>query len=189
MLDLAHTMFYKAKMDIKGNPGDDVLWSVVLLVRNWALYKARRDHYSLPSDIREWSDFKKGSTMQSEDSAVDLTSVLHVNDGVFTWAARYRERSREKGLATRDWITEIGFEGRSESEGSVSIIVSYYDSPGFIGDVQQPPSSSIPKLVKMILNAKNVTCFLSGIEISNRAIEFDKKPRKRSLFSNMRSGT
>lgn len=174
MLDLARTMFYKARIDIKGEQDDDILWSLVLLVRGWALYKARRDGYTLPSRISEWSNFKNGSSMQSEDGGVHLDSVLHMNGDVYTWAARYRETSRLRGFAARDWITEIGFDGRTNNEGTVSIIVSYYDAPGFIGNIQDAPSPSIPRLVAKILESKSMACSLSGVEVHNKAIVFGK---------------
>ena len=48
MIDLDRTMFFKARFEIEAPQGEDVLWSLVLSVRDWSLRKARRDGYSLP---------------------------------------------------------------------------------------------------------------------------------------------
>ncbi len=48
MIDLDRTMFFKARFEIEAPQGDEVLWSLVLSVRDWSLRKARRDGDSRP---------------------------------------------------------------------------------------------------------------------------------------------
>lgn len=77
MIDLDRTMFFKARFEIEAPQGEDVLWSLVLSVRDWSLRKARRDGYSLPQEMRFWSKLKSGEMLESPDGSVRLYAALH----------------------------------------------------------------------------------------------------------------
>ncbi len=64
MIDLDRTMFFKARFEIETPQGEDVLWSLVLSVRDWSLRKARRDGYSLPQEMRLWTKLKSGEMLE-----------------------------------------------------------------------------------------------------------------------------
>ncbi len=86
MIDLDRTMFFKARFEIEAPQGEDVLWSLVLSVRDWSLRKARRDGYSLPQEMRFWSKLKSGEMLESPDGSVRLYAALHHGEFAQTWA-------------------------------------------------------------------------------------------------------
>lgn len=172
MLDLDRTMFFKSKFEIEAPAGRDALWSLIMSVRGWSLSKARRDGYSLPEDIREWSRFKRGEAIESSDGGVRLYSALHRGERASTWACRHMEDQRVPGWAPRRWFTEVGFEGFSAEAGVVSIITMYSDMPGFIGPLQPEPAPNVPGLIARILENDLLTCRVDGREFALGPREF-----------------
>lgn len=106
-------------------------------------------------DIPVWTQLKKGDSIKSEDGNVSLFSSLHVNNNIYTWACKLTENQGiDNALAPRQWITEIGFLGKSLERGTVSIVLSYQDRPGFIGPLQAEPNPTIPGIVKVCFATK-----------------------------------
>ena len=101
MIDLDRTMFFKARFEIETPQGEDVLWSLILSVRDWSLRKARRDGYSLPQEMRFWSKLKSGEMLESPDGSVRLYAALHHGEFAQTWACQHVEDQRAPGCAPR----------------------------------------------------------------------------------------
>lgn len=172
MLDLDRTMFFKAKFDVAENSDGDALWSVIMCLKRWSLKKARYGDYRLPSEPHAWSELKHGDKIVADGADVRLFSCMHREGDVYTWACQHSEVSRIIGCAPREWTTEIGFEGRTRSSGTVSIITMYSDAPGFLGPLQETPSPTIPGLVRLLANDDQLTCTVDGCPLSLEPIEF-----------------
>ena len=172
MLDLNRTMFYKTEFDILAPKGQDALWSVVLKIRGWIADKARRSSYRFPCDNATWTSLKNGTRAKAEGADVEMYSSLHIEEGVYTWACRFAENVDLKdGSAPRQWLTEVGFKGRSLEEGTFSLVLSYSDRAGFIGPLQAVPGRSIPKLVDYLLKDDALDCTVSGINVKSGPVE------------------
>ena len=173
LADLNRTMFFKASFDIEAQPGNDALWVMLMDVRAWLRGKANRDGYALDWDNKAWSGVKSGEPLQNADGSVRLNSRLHANGNVLTWAGQLTEvQDLANGRAPRQWVTEMGFAGESLERGRVSIVLSYGDRPGFIGDLQDDPSPTIPLLVRMLLTDNRLTCSVKGAPLSTDAHSF-----------------
>ena len=172
MIDLDRTMFFKARFEIETPQGEDVLWSLVLSVRDWSLRKARRDGYSLPQEMRFWSKLKSGEMLESPDGSVRLYAALHHGEFAQTWACQHVEDQRAPGCAPRRWITEVGFEGHSVDRGTVSIITMFSDMPGYIGPLQPVPKPNVPKLIASMLENDRLVCTIDGCEFGLAPVEF-----------------
>ncbi|MBS6416523.1 MAG: hypothetical protein KH370_05360, partial [Collinsella intestinalis] len=172
MIDLERTMFFKARFEIEAPQGEDVLWSLVLSVRDWSLRKARRDGYSLPQEMRFWSKLKSGEMLESPDGSVRLYAALHHGEFAQTWACQHVEDQRAPGCAPRRWITEVGFEGHSVDRGTVSIITMFSDMPGYIGPLQPAPKPNVPKLIASMLENDRLVCTIDGCEFGLAPVEF-----------------
>lgn len=162
MLDLDRTMFFKAKFEVAEKSGNDALWAVIMSLKYWSTYKARRDEYDIPKEIEAWTALKWGSILEANDARVKLISSLHQEEDVYTWACQHIEEVRVTDCAPRRWITEIGFEGLSHNSGTVSVITMYRDMPGFLGPLQETPNPSIPALVRNLADNKNLLCTIDG---------------------------
>lgn len=172
MLDLNRTMFYKARFDVSVSDGSDVLWEIVHKIRKWTMKKAARGGYQISGETKDWTAFKNGGEIKARGADVCLNSWMHIEGGVYTWACRYRENiSVDKGVAPRQWVTEIGFEGRTLSEGTLSLVLSYGDRQGYIGSLQRVPEPSIPNLVKLILGDRAIECTVSGYDVKHNPIK------------------
>lgn len=183
--DLAHTMFFKASFDIEARPKQDALWSLVLEIRRWLQSKSKRNNFMLSWDIPVWTQLKKGDSIKSEDGNVSLFSSLHVNNNIYTWACKLTENQGiDNALAPRQWITEIGFLGKSLERGTVSIVLSYQDRPGFIGPLQAEPNPTIPGIVKSLLRNENLVCSVSGIQLPNSEVLIEDARSTFELITN-----
>ncbi|OUO58383.1 hypothetical protein B5F74_10395 [Collinsella sp. An271] len=171
VVDLNRTMFFRTKFDVRDVNGGDVLWKVVLQVREWVRRKALRSGYSIPLDPRVWTSIKNSGKLQAEGADVSLDSCFHKDGDNCSWACRLVENvDLRDGTAPRQWVTEVGFEGWGLSEGSLSIVLSYGDRPGFIGPLQDEPEDSVPNLVKNLLSDHSIRSSISGIDLRERLI-------------------
>lgn len=167
MADLNRTMFYQTSFEVESVAGDDVLWNLLMVIRDWLGYKARRDGYSFPLGSSEWTRLKNGSELRSDDADVRIVSKLHIDDGSYTWAGRLDEdKDLGDGTAPRRWTSEIGFAGTSLSSGCFSLLLSYGDQPGFLGRLQPRPMSTVPLVVSDLLDSDKLRCTRSGIDLS-----------------------
>ena len=173
LIDLNRTMFFKASFDIEAQPGNDALWVMLMDLRGWLRGKANRDGYTMDWDNKTWSGVKSGDSIQNPDGSVRLNSRLHINGSALTWAGHLTEiQDPGNGCAPRQWVTEIGFAGETLERGRVSIVLSYGDRPGFIGDLQPEPSPTIPLLVRNLLSDSRLACSVKGAPLSMKAHAF-----------------
>lgn len=174
MLDLNSTLFYKAKLQVQTqNSEQDLLWNLVLKIRNWMIPKWKRNNEQIPERMAIWSKWKKGSNFSSENNVVHFKSVYHHDTkGLEFWACKIVESwPSENGCAPREWTTEIGFQPESDGEKvSISIVIYYNDRPGFIGPCQSIPEASIPKIIKMLVQDPMLKCTVDGYLFDLKAI-------------------
>lgn len=180
MHDINSTMFFKAKFTVKiDNPtGDiDLLWKIVLFIREWITAKYNYNNSKvIDSDIKSWSAFKRGGRFfdMGEKNRIYAESCYYrpTNNPVHvSWACQIKENQYEKGFAPREWITEIGYQAKSYSEAEISYLVTYNDFAGFIGFCKDVPQMNVPRVVRAILGAKDISCFIGDKQIGLEPIE------------------
>lgn len=162
MLDLNATMFYKVKFSISAvQPEDDLLWRIVLHIKKWQVKKWNREKEVIPLDNRYWTGLKKGGTIISEDNCIIIKSeYFDDEEGGQFWACSITEKGPAlPGYTPRQWVTEIGYEQKDQSSAVLSCVLYYRDVPGFIGLLQEAPSPTTPKLIKCILQDRNIDCY------------------------------
>ncbi len=177
MLDLNAIMFYKTKFTIANSDNsEDLLWILVLEVRKWMTQKWNRPNTIIPSDIKKWTALKNGNRIFSEpsDDTIFIESEFFSVPGTKKqyWACKIVEKTRPKpGTAPRDWITEIGYEQEEEGAATFSCVITYSDAAGFIGEYEDTPSPTLPKLVTNLLNNPKFQCKLGTDDVSEQPIE------------------
>lgn len=165
MLDLNSTMFYKSKFTISAtDTSSDLLWNIVCEIRNWMTKKWNyKGDIVLPSDIKKWTGLKNGSRIFSEpgENVVYIESehfCLPETDKQY-WACRITEkRPPRAGVAPREWVTEIGYEQELKGTAIFSCVITYSDAAGFIGECEDVPAPSLPKLVANLISNPKVVC-------------------------------
>lgn len=170
MHDLNLTLFYKTSFQIRSLEDDgDALWSLICNIRNWMMAKWNPRNVGIPRDNFLWSQFKSGASIVSEDpnGAIRFYSDAYWDtEGENYWACSITETIAEKGYAPRQWITEIGFSYRDLSYGTVSIVLSYGDKPGFLGECQENPGASVPGIINRLINDDRLDCRACGLPLS-----------------------
>ncbi|WP_350455109.1 hypothetical protein [Slackia heliotrinireducens] len=166
MHDLNRNLFYKTSFDIESvKPGTDVLWQLMMSIRYWMVGKWNREGEVVPEAKRQWGAFKSGAVFTSLDEAktVRFESAVFWDEPVGTqWACAITETIADPGYAHRQWTTEIGFTKTGECAGTVSLVLSYGDQPGFLGPRQQIPEESIPRIVRILNGNINLACSIDG---------------------------
>lgn len=173
MHDLSLTLFYKTSIDIESTREDgDVLWSLVCDIRRWMTRKWDSRGVEIPRDDTIWSMFKSGSRFVDPSGTVQfVSSICYAENDKHKWACSITENFTEKGYAVRKWVTEIGLSCESQISGTVSLVLSYSDQPGFLGPCQEEPGPSIPGIVGNLLSDKWLKCKVSGIDLQREARE------------------
>lgn len=165
MHDLNLNLFYETSFDIavRGDE-DDALWSLVMSIRRWICGKWRRRGVRIESDARAWSRLKNASgSLSDRKGTVRVESArVELENGELLWGCKITETFFESRRATRRWCTEIGFSSASTACGTVSIVLSYGDSPGYLGELQDEPAPSIPRVIQSLLENQNLNCTSSG---------------------------
>lgn len=175
MLDLNARMLYKVKFNISPvEPGNDLLWLVVMHIRQWQAWKYNKNGQEIiPSNLRKWSSLKNGGRIFSENDSVYIESDSYVDDvGRLFWACRIIENPLPApGYAPRQWITEIGYEQHTEDEAMLSCVLTYSDRAGFVGPYQDEPEASIPNIIKRyILRDSRIHVYYGPDELSSTPI-------------------
>lgn len=166
MRDLGFNMFYKTAFDVESKEADgDVLWSIVLAIRNWLVPKWLRRSCHLPTDDLSWSAFKTGCRLHSMDDVdlVSLESSVHwTGPEAGSWACRITETDLGRGVAPRTWRTEVSVRQVRRTCGTVCVIVSYADAPGFIGPTAGDPRPLVPEPVLRLARDEGLACTACG---------------------------
>lgn len=177
MPNLNAKMFYKVKFSVSAlKSGEDLLWKIVLHIRDWQAEKCRRRKLSLSVDPRVWTNFKRGGRIKAPDGSVIFSSEFFSADGSSCcWACRITEdiprKDEQLHFAPRRWITEIGYEQTEPGSALFSCVISYSDRTGFIGPYPEEPGISVPNLVLNIIDdaTLKVSCGIDNL---------DRNPRK-----------
>lgn len=177
MQDLSANMFYKAKFTITANDQSvDLLWTLILEIRNWLLTKWNKDgHKIVKTDSRVWTKFKFGWRIFDEEKTNHIygESAYHESKktGSVSWACKIVEkRDPIEGYAQREWTTEIGFQASDNNSAIISYVVTYNDMPGYIGFCEEPPSISVPRVIRSLLSHEKITCSIGPTRLSNDPI-------------------
>lgn len=172
-MDLSAAMFYKVKFLITSkDPSNDLLWKIVLHVRNWQTSKWNKNgERILPRDVRRWSGIKNGGRIITDSNIVYIESEYFSSDpdSPQFWACKITENPQpERGVAPRMWITEIGYESYDKTSAVFSCVLSYEDRAAFIGPYQAAPSASIPWLIRNIVSDPSISVTLGPDIISGK---------------------
>lgn len=173
MHDLSLTLFYKTSIDIEStDENGDALWSLVCDIRRWMTRKWKQHGVDIPRDNATWSKFKAVSHFADADNTVQFVSAIcYAENGKHKWACSITENITKKGCAARKWVTEIGLSCESQTRGTVSLVLSYGDQPGFLGPCQEKPGASVPGIVRNLMSDKRLKCSVSGVELQREARE------------------
>lgn len=165
MHDLNLNLFYETSFDVEavGDEGD-ALWSLVMSIRRWICGKWDKRGVQITSDVSAWSKLKNvPSTLGDDGGVVRIESArCERESGELLWGCKITETFFEDHRAPRRWCTEIGFSSKSFSRGTVSIVLSYGDRPGFLGETQDEPSPTIPGVIQTLLRNPQLVCTSSG---------------------------
>jgi hypothetical protein len=113
-------MFYKAKFSLSAlKENDDLLWRLIVHIRDWQSNKWNKDTFLLDTDGRIWTKLKFGGRIKSKDN----NNTIYIESEYFSptekeryWACRIVEKNPPKqGTCLRQWVTEIGFEQVTEN--------------------------------------------------------------------------
>ena len=175
MHDLNARMLYKVKFNIASvEPGNDLLWLVVMHIRQWQTRKYNtHEQEIIPTNLRKWSALKNGDRIFSENDSVYIESDNYVDDvGSVFWACRIIENPlAAPGYAPRQWITEIGYEQHTKDEAMLSCVLTYSDRAGFVGPYQDEPEASIPNIIKKyILRDNRIRVYCGPDDLSSTPI-------------------
>lgn len=171
MADFNNIIFYKAQFDLSARrPGMDLLWELVLKIKEWIVPRWNTNAHIVPTDNRAWSRFKWGDCFDGTDRLVSFQSFRYAEDGppeTERWACRIIERRPPRGdYAPRSWMIEVGFQRMVKDSAKLSIVRSYRDRPGFIGPCQPEPKDAVPGLIKLLFADERLLCSSSGIPLS-----------------------
>ena len=173
MHDLSLTLFYKTAIDVEPTDvEDDILWSVVCDIRKWMTRKWDQCGVTIPKDNPTWTKLKKGCRLSDPSGIVQFVSAIYyAENGGYKWACSITENIAEEGCSKRVWVTEIGLSCETRVRGTVSLVLSYGDQPGFLGPCQEIPSPSVPGIVGNLLSDRYLRCSVSGVELQREARE------------------
>lgn len=65
------------------------------------------------------------------------SSAYWDSESVNYWACSITETVTVKGFAPRQWVTEIGFAYKEPTYGTISIVLSHGDWPGYLGECRK----------------------------------------------------
>ena len=179
MQDLNATMFYKAKFNIRTTNEEptDLLWQLILNIRNWLTRKWNRNNTVIDYKLGNWSYFKKGGKFYDLEhmNRIYAESVYHQNQensSFIYWACKIVEKPEvENGCAPREWVTEIGYKATSLVSAEISYVVTYSDMAGFIGFVPPAPPPSLPRVIRTIMEDQKLICSIGSDQLSLKAIK------------------
>ena len=164
MVDLYSTLFYKIRFTIEAKSKDkDLLWAIIVHIKEWMTSKHNTNGATrLSEDIHEWTSLKQFSGGQIIGENVRIVSENCFVEEPFRtsfWACRIVESPKTKhGYAPRRWVTEIGVEPVENGVVTFSCVISYNDRPGYVGECEEVPMPSVPKVVRRIWGDEEFIC-------------------------------
>lgn len=172
MTDLGSTLFFKGKFEVRAKSEEkDLLWDLVLKIRDWMTHKWRKSGENIPYNTPLWTSWKFGSNFSSDSGMVHFKSVYHKNDKkIEFWACKIIESWPSKnGYTPREWTTEIGFQQLDKDMASISIVIYYSDRPGFIALCEPDPDGSVPNIIRKYVKDSSVECTIDGYQLDLKA--------------------
>ena len=166
MKDLQEVLFYKIKFTIEAKQKEsDLLWDIVVQIKEWMTRKHNRYTENLANDIHQWSALKNGGTIIGHGIKIFAEKCfVETPFSANFWACKIIEYPKaEPDYAPRQWTTEIGIEPLDIGKVTFSCIISYSDRPGFVGECASIPDPSVPRIVTMIWGNPNFDCY-NGID-------------------------
>ena len=166
MKDLQESLFYKIKFTVASKRVEsDLLWEIILLIKDWMTNKHNKNEDSITTDIQKWTEFKNGGKLVGNGVKAFSECCFVENPFPATyWACKIIESpSADRDIAPRQWTTEIGIEPIDIGKINFSCIISYSDRAGFIGECDSLPSPTVPRIVRMVLDNTNYNCY-DGID-------------------------
>ena len=177
---LNYTIFYKAKFMISSTcDGADLLWDFVKCVRQWQTEKWNKDGKVVVDDrMAAWSRLKDGNRLFSANGS---ERPVYIEAEYFSpknnpaqrfWACKISEKkAKASGYCERDWVTEIGFRQNDPTSAEFSCVISYGDTPEFIGRYEETPDPTLPGLIRILIRSKRLRCYSGVDEVTNWASE------------------
>ena len=170
MHDLNLNLLYRTSFEIRTvDEEGDALWQLVYNIRTWMTSKWRNRGVELDISNDELRQFKWHAVLTSsdEDQTVRLESASYISEGgTNNWACAITETYRVPGKAPRQWVTEIGFAYSEQNAGTVSLVLSYGDYPGFLGPCQDEPNLGLPRIIRMLINDPRLVAETCGMPVS-----------------------
>jgi hypothetical protein len=163
--DLSSKIFYKVQFVIETKPqfpDVDMLWEIIKHIKKWATLKKT---INAPQDLKLWTALKYGGKLcdtvdESYFTAVSLYRKDPEDEENISWACMMKECQYKDHFAPRFWTTEVGFQTLAPRKALISIVVSYGDAMGFIGETQGEPDVTVPRLVPSIQDDERFACSL-----------------------------
>ena len=177
---LNYTIFYKAKFMISSTcDGADLLWDFVKCVRQWQTEKWNNGGNVVVDDhLAAWSRLKDGNRLFSANGS---ERPVYIESEYFSpknnpaqrfWACKISEKkAKAPGYCERDWVTEIGFRQTDPTSAEFSCVISYGDTPEFIGRYEEVPDPTLPGLIRILIRNKRLRCYSGVDEVTNWASE------------------
>lgn len=180
MSNLNYSIFYKAKFMLSSTVADaDMLWDFVKCIRQWQTEKWNKHGNKVLDDHwGAWIRLKEGNRLFSiygSERPVYIESEFFSpknNPSQRFWACKISEKkTKAPGYCERDWVTEIGFRQVKPSVAEFSCIISYGDTPEFIGRYEETPDPTLPRLINILTRSKKFKCYSGVDEVRNWATE------------------
>lgn len=178
MRDLNATVFYKAKFDVAARVPEhcDLLWLLVMDIQRWITRKLNWGNRSrVETDLTTWSHFKMGGKLYDKEGANTFFAESAYRegkeDGSICWGCRIVEKPEARqGYAPREWVTEIGYRSFVPGKAEISYVVTFRDTPGYIGPCEPAPLPTVPKVIRSLLQDRGVDCSIGGDRIGSQPI-------------------
>ncbi len=167
MLDLSARVFYKARFDVESTSGHNLLSLLVDVIRTWASWRYRQNVH-----FWNWIQFQKYGDFEDAGKVVSATTSSFIPEDQSDeqyWACKISEFQRKENTSPRTWTTEIGFVQKSKERATISFVVYYSDSPGFIGELEPSPTLNTPSIVRKLLNHQYLKCYSKDIVLTDKA--------------------
>jgi hypothetical protein len=162
---------FRTTFEIRGEKDASHFWnSTAKLLRRWIATKEPSSQKD-PQFGKSW--FYCGGHWHSRDKskgAVTTGRMIGSGDDVAPqfWALNYVHI--DSGFAERIWETDIGME-RIGSGLLLSVRLSYWLRPGFIGEEPARPTPTSPNFVRQLLQSPATQCFAGSVPLRSDPIE------------------
>lgn len=162
---------FRTAFEIRGSGDISLLWkSTVKLLRRWIASKEPSSQED-PRFGKYW--FYCGGHWHSRDKSkgeVTTGRMIGSGDDVAPqyWALNYVHL--DSTFTERKWETDIGIE-RTGAGLLLSVRLSYWLRPGFIGEEPARPTPTSPNFIRQLLQASSSRCYAGSVALHSDPIE------------------